>query len=60
MREMLFKEAEWGLVGRDLGEVFGVDLLVGMCGDGAGVGGSRRNGGRVWGIVARARGDRDA
>ena len=47
------------MVGRGLGEVFGVDLLIDAFGNGAGVGGSRRNGGIVQGIVARARGDRD-
>ena len=47
------------MVGRSLGEVFGVDLLIDAFGNGAGVGGSRRNGGIVRGIVARARGDRD-
>ena len=52
MREMLYRVAECGLVDSGFGGVFGVDML-------GGVSGTRRNGRRTQGIVARARGERD-
>jgi hypothetical protein len=57
MREMFFRVTECGLAGSSLDGVFGVDMSEGM-GE-ASTGGTRRNGGRVQGIVARARGKRD-
>ena len=59
MREILFREAECAFVGSGLDRVFVVGVLEDVGSGGTGVGGARRNGGRVRGIVARARGERD-
>ena len=55
----MFREAECAFVGSGLDRVFVVGVLEDVGSGGTGVGGARRNGGRVRGIVARARGERD-